>query len=59
MQKFDILLDVFEFADKRLEKMPLLKDMDELREYADEAEALIPDEYLPYPTYGQMLFSLR
>ena len=37
----------------------VLKDMDELREYADEAEALIPDEYLSYPTYGQMLFSLR
>ena len=37
----------------------VLKDMDELREYADEAEALIPDEYLTYPTYGQLLFSLR
>ncbi|HAK58442.1 MAG TPA: glutamine synthetase [Lachnospiraceae bacterium] len=37
----------------------VLKDMDELRAYADEAEALIPDEYLSYPTYGQMLFSLR
>ncbi len=37
----------------------VLKDMDELRVYADHAEALIPDEYLSYPTYGQMLFSLR
>ncbi|MCR5772401.1 MAG: glutamine synthetase III [Butyrivibrio sp.] len=37
----------------------ILKDMDELRKYADEAEAVIPDEYLSYPTYGQMLFSLR
>ena len=33
--------------------------MDDLRVYADQAEALIPDEYLSYPTYGQMLFSLR
>ena len=37
----------------------VLTDMDELRKYADQAEALIPDKYLSYPTYGQMLFSLR
>ena len=37
----------------------VLADMDELRKYADTAEALIPDKYLSYPTYGQMLFSLR
>ncbi len=37
----------------------VLADMDELRKYADAAEALIPDKYLSYPTYGQMLFSLR
>ena len=37
----------------------ILKDMDKVREYADEAEALIPDKYLSYPTYGQLLFSLR
>ena len=37
----------------------VLKEMEELRTYTDEAEALIPDEYLSYPTYGQLLFSLR
>ena len=37
----------------------VLADMDELRTYADTAEALIPEKYLSYPTYGQMLFSLR
>ncbi len=37
----------------------ILADMDTLRSYVDAAEALIPDGYLPYPTYGQMLFSLR
>ena len=37
----------------------VLKEMESLRQYADEAEALIPDEYLSYPTYGQLLFSLR
>ncbi|MBQ3797503.1 MAG: glutamine synthetase III [Butyrivibrio sp.] len=40
-------------------KETILKDMDELRKYADEAENMIPDKYLSYPTYGQMLFSLR
>ncbi len=37
----------------------VLKDMAELREVVDSAEALIPEAYLPYPTYGEMLFSLR
>jgi glutamine synthetase len=37
----------------------ILTDMDEVRKYADAAEALVPDSYLGYPTYGQMLFSLR
>ncbi len=34
----------------------LLADMDEIREYADAAEPLIPEGYLPYPTYEQILF---
>ena len=37
----------------------VLKDMAELRAVVDSAEALIPEAYLPYPTYGEMLFSLR
>ncbi len=37
----------------------ILSDMEELRKYADRAEALIPGKYLSYPTYGEMLFSLR
>ena len=37
----------------------VLGDMAELRASVDKAEAIIPDEYLPYPTYQQMLFSLR
>ena len=35
------------------------KDMDGLRAVADGAEKLIPDDYLPYPTYSKLLFSLR
>ena len=34
----------------------VLVDMNEIRKYADEAEPLIPEGYLPYPTYEQMLF---
>ena len=37
----------------------ILTEMDELRSWTDRAEAIIPDEYLPYPTYEKMLFSLR
>ena len=37
----------------------VLRDMEQLRACADDAEALIPDGYLPYPTYGKVLFSLR
>ncbi len=37
----------------------ILKEMNDLRSWTDRAEAIIPDEYLPYPTYERMLFSLR
>ena len=36
----------------------VLSKMEELRLIANEAEALIPDSKLPYPTYDQLLFSL-
>ena len=32
------------------------EDMDALREVADKAEELLPEDVLPYPTYEQMLF---
>ena len=37
----------------------IIGEMEELRSWTDKAEAIIPDEYLPYPTYEKMLFSLR
>ena len=37
----------------------VLAEMEALRGWTDKAEAIIPDEYLPYPTYEKMLFSLR
>ena len=36
----------------------VLEDMETLRKSADEAEALIPYELLPYPTYDELLFSI-
>jgi glutamine synthetase len=36
----------------------VLTDMEEIRALADAAEALIPDELLPYPTYGKLLFQV-
>ena len=37
----------------------ILAEMETPRGWTDQAEAIIPDQYLPYPTYEQMLFSLR
>lgn len=34
----------------------VLAEMDTIRAIANEAEALIPDDYLPYPTYESLLF---
>ncbi len=56
--------DAAETKDDLLEKAndyhaSVLADMDALRAIVDGAEKLIPDQYLPYPTYGAMLFSLR
>ena len=51
------LTDVLETA--RYYHDTILSDMEDLRKDVDEAEKLIPEKYLSYPTYGQMLFSLR
>ena len=40
----------------KLYQTEVLEDMEELRRSADEAETLIPDDLLPYPTYGKLLF---
>ena len=42
----------------KLYQSVVLADMEEVRESADAAEALIPDSILPYPTYGKLLFSI-
>ena len=35
---------------------PIFKDMEKLRNIADGIEAVMPDEFLPYPTYSKILF---
>ena len=46
------------FACSKAYQETVLEDMETLRKSADEAEALIPDELLPYPTYDELLFSI-
>lgn len=36
----------------------VLADMEDLRKSVDEAERLLPENLLPYPTYGKLLFSI-
>ena len=48
--------DLLESA--RMYQKTVLADMDKLRSFADEAETLLPETVLPYPTYGKLLFSV-
>lgn len=36
----------------------VVSDMEALRKFVDEAETLLPESVLPYPTYGKLLFSV-
>lgn len=36
----------------------VLADMEDLRKSVDEAETMLPENLLPYPTYGKLLFSI-
>ena len=37
----------------------ILRLMDEARVVADQLEAMVGSKYWPYPTYGEMLFSIK
>ena len=37
----------------------ILAAMNELRIYVDEMETMTSAEYWPYPSYGELLFSIR
>ena len=56
-EKAEGIEDILEQA--RFYHETVLAEMEALRSWTDKAEAIIPDEYLPYPTYEKMLFSLR
>ena len=36
----------------------ILKLMADIRKYADSAEAVMPSNYWPYPSYGDLLFKI-
>lgn len=67
MQKCEVLEDVIaSLGDENdtiklscLIRDKLLPAMNELRPYVDQAETLTAKEYWPYPSYGDILFSVR
>ena len=54
--KFKTMSDIFESSAFVRDEM--LPDMDTLREYVDEAEMLTSQRDWPFPSYGQLLFSV-
>ena len=67
LKSLDRLAEDTETAEKKADALEcasfyqetVLGDMEVLRSYVDMAESMIPESYLPYPTYGEMLFALR
>ena len=57
LAKADTISDVPKLAKFHREKVGV--SMHELREVVDQLEEVIPDSIWPYPTYGQMLYSVR
>lgn len=57
LQKAETMTDVPKLAKFHREKVGV--SMHELREVVDSLEEIIPDAIWPYPTYGQMLYSVR
>ena len=56
MAEYEVDKDLLKSA--KLYQSVVLDDMKKVRVSADAAEALIPDDILPYPTYGKLLFSI-
>lgn len=55
--KEDDMNDVKELASYN--RYTILPDMDSLREVIDELESRVPHELWPYPTYGELLYSVQ
>ncbi len=56
VEKADAMTDALEIS--RFYHDVILNTMNEMREEIDVLEAMIPGEIWPYPTYGEMLFSI-
>ncbi len=56
MAEYEVDKDLLKSA--KLYQSVVLDDMEKVRVSADAAETLIPDDILPYPTYGKLLFSI-
>ena len=57
IEKEDDMNDVKELASYN--RYTILPDMDSLREVIDELESRVPHELWPYPTYGELLYSVQ
>ena len=57
LAKFKTLDDIF--VSSAFVRDELLPAMDELRKYVDEAEMLTSQRDWPFPSYGQLLFSVN
>ena len=40
-------------------KDTVIKDMDDIREIADALEEIVPEDVIPYPSYGKILFYMQ
>ena len=57
VDKESVYEDVYDLA--KYNRDVIFEDMDKLREVVDELETRVPKEIWPYPTYGEILYSVR
>ena len=57
IEKAKELEDTYELA--KFHHDVIFADMNELREVVDELETVVPSDIWPYPTYGEILYSVK
>ena len=57
VEKESVYADVYDLA--KYNRDVIFEDMGKLREVVDELETLVPGRIWPYPTYGEILYSVR
>ena len=57
IEKAKELSDTYDLA--KFHHDVIFADMNELREVVDELETVIPHDIWPYPTYGEILYSVK